>query len=71
MDKEISNEFMKILKKQKINFHMQNKVEKIKKTKLGAVVYTKDQNENDNKNNNEKEGNNRCYICYSFLKQVR
>ena len=44
MDKEISNEFMKILKKQKINFHMQNKVEKIQKTKSGAVVYTKDQN---------------------------
>ena len=31
MDKEISNEFMKILKKQGINFHMQHKVEKIKK----------------------------------------
>ena len=30
MDKEISNEFMKILKKQGINFHMQHKVEKIK-----------------------------------------
>jgi len=48
MDKEISNEFMKILKKQKINFHMQHKVEKIKKNKLGAVVLTKD------KDNNEK-----------------
>jgi len=44
MDKEISNEFMKILKKQKINFHMQNKVEKIQKTKSGAIVHTKDQN---------------------------
>jgi len=44
MDKEISNEFMKILKKQKINFHMQNRVEKIQKTKSGAVVFTKDQN---------------------------
>ena len=31
MDKEISNEFMKILKKQGITFHMQHKVEKIKK----------------------------------------
>ncbi len=31
MDKEISNEFMKILKKQGIYFHMQHKVEKIKK----------------------------------------
>ena len=38
MDKEISNEFMKILKKQGINFHMQHKVEKIKKDKLGALV---------------------------------
>ena len=48
MDKEISNEFMKILKKQKINFHMQNKVEKIQKTKSGAVVYTRDQSGNQN-----------------------
>ena len=48
MDKEISNEFMKILKKQKINFHMQNKVEKIHKTKSGAVVHTKDINGNKN-----------------------
>ena len=48
MDKEISSEFMKILKKQKINFHMQNKVEKIQKTKSGSVVYTKDQNGNKN-----------------------
>ena len=44
MDKEISSEFMKILKRQKINFHMQNKVEKIQKTKSGAIVHTKDQN---------------------------
>ena len=48
MDKEISNEFMKILKKQNINFHMQNKVEKIEKTKSGAIVHTKDQNGNQN-----------------------
>ena len=48
MDKEISSEFMKILKKQKINFHMQNKVEKIQKIKSGSVVYTKDQNGNKN-----------------------
>jgi dihydrolipoamide dehydrogenase len=41
MDKEISNEFMKILKKQGINFHMQHKVEEIKKNKSGAVVSTK------------------------------
>ena len=49
MDKEISNEFMKILKKQGINFHMQHKVEKIKKNNLGAIVSTKD------KNNNQKD----------------
>ncbi len=42
MDKEISNEFMKILKKQGINFHMQHKVEKIKKNSLGAIVSTSD-----------------------------
>ena len=44
MDKEISNEFMKILKKQGINFHLQHKVEKIKKNKLGATVLTEDKN---------------------------
>ena len=48
MDKEISNEFMKILKKQKINFHMQNKVEKIQKTKSSVVVHTIDQSGNQN-----------------------
>jgi dihydrolipoamide dehydrogenase len=48
LDKEISNEFMKILKKQKINFHLQNKVEKIKKNTSGATIYTKDQNGNQN-----------------------
>ena len=49
MDKEISNEFMKILKKQGINFHMQHKVEIIKKNKSGAVVSTinKDGNKKD------------------------
>ena len=36
MDKEISNEFMKILKKQNIKFHMNTKVEKI--TKKGENV---------------------------------
>ena len=41
MDKEISNEFMKILKKQGINFHLQHKVEQITKNKFGAVVSTK------------------------------
>ena len=49
MDKEISTEFMKILKKQGIKFCMQNKVETIKKTKSGAVVSTidKDGKKND------------------------
>ena len=37
MDKEISIEFMKILKKQGIQFHMQNKVEDIKKNTHGAM----------------------------------
>ena len=46
MDKEISTEFMKILKKQGINFHMQHKVEKIEKSNLSAVVSTKDKNGN-------------------------
>ena len=47
MDKEISSEFMKILKKQGINFHMQHKVEKIKKDNSNVVVTTL--NENDKK----------------------
>ncbi len=42
MDKEISSEFMKILKKQGIKFNMQNKVETIKKNKSGAIVSTID-----------------------------
>tara|TARA_B100000963_G_scaffold336301_1_gene331235 strand:+ start:364 stop:1764 length:1401 start_codon:yes stop_codon:yes gene_type:complete len=42
MDKEISDEFMKILKKQGIKFHMQHKVENIKKGKSGATIFTKD-----------------------------
>ena len=46
MDKEISSEFMKILKKQGINFHMQHKVEKISKNDNGASVLTKDNNGN-------------------------
>ena len=46
MDKEISSEFMKILKKQGINFHMEHKVEKIEKKKIGATVLTKDKNGN-------------------------
>ncbi len=49
MDKEISLEFMKILKKQGIKFNMQNKVEKIKKNNSGAIVSTVDK---DGKKNN-------------------
>ena len=48
MDKEISSEFMKILKKQGIKFNMQNKVEKIKKNKSGVTVSTVDKEGNRN-----------------------
>ena len=48
MDKEISSEFMKILKKQGIKFNMQNKVEKIKKNKSGVIVSTVDKEGNKN-----------------------
>ncbi len=44
MDKEISSEFMKILKKQGINFHMETKVEGIKKNLKGATVNIVDKN---------------------------
>jgi dihydrolipoamide dehydrogenase len=46
MDKEISQEFMKILKKQGINFHMQHKVEAVKSNGSGAIVSTKDKDGN-------------------------
>jgi len=59
MDKEISNEFMKILKKQGINFHMQHKVEKIKKSNFGATVSTKD-----------KDGNQKDFDCDVVLISV-
>ena len=42
MDKEISNEFMKILKKQGIKFHMQHKVDQIIKKNSSAVISTTD-----------------------------
>jgi len=48
MDKEISSEFMKILKKQGMKFNMQNKVETIKKNAVGAVVSTVDKDGNKN-----------------------
>ncbi len=48
MDREISKEFMKILKKQGIKFHMQHKVESIKKNNTGAEVFTIDKDGNKN-----------------------
>lgn len=48
MDKEISSEFMKILKKQGMKFYMQNKVETIQKNNSGAVVSTIDKDGNKN-----------------------
>ena len=59
MDKEISSEFMKILKKQGIKFNMQNKVEKIKKNKSGVTVSTVD-----------KEGNKNNFDCDVVLISV-
>ena len=59
MDKEISNEFMKILKKQGINFHMQHKVEVIKKNKSGAIVSTTD-----------KDGKKKDFDCNVVLISV-
>jgi len=44
MDREVSTEFMKILKKQGINFHMQTKVEEIKKDDKGVRILTYDKN---------------------------
>jgi len=40
MDREISKEFMKILENQGLKFHMQHKVEAIKKNNSGAKVMT-------------------------------
>ena len=45
MDKEISKEFMKILTKQGISFHMQTKVESIKNNKTSAKVFLTDKDE--------------------------
>ena len=59
MDKEISSEFMKILKKQGIIFHMQHKVEKIKKNNSGAIIFTKD-----------KDGNKKDFECDVVLISV-
>ena len=59
MDKEISTEFMKILKKQKINFHLQHKVEQIKKNSTNATVSTLD-----------KEGKKKEFDCDVVLVSV-
>ena len=59
MDKEISQEFMKILKKQGIHFHMQQKVEEIKKNNSGAIIKTKD-----------KDGNTKEFTCDVVLISV-
>jgi dihydrolipoamide dehydrogenase len=40
MDREISKEFMKILKKQGMNFSLETKVNSIKKNKDGATIFT-------------------------------
>ncbi len=49
MDREISNEFMKILKKQGIRFQLNTKVEKILKNQNGVSIETSDK---ENKKNN-------------------
>ena len=59
MDKEISNEFMKILKKQGIKFHMQHKVDEITKKNSGAVISTTD-----------KDGNKKDFDCEVVLVSV-
>ena len=59
MDKEISDEFMKILKKQGIKFHMQHKVEKITKKNSSAIVLTMD-----------KDGNTKDFDCDVVLVSV-
>ena len=59
MDREISHEFMKILKKQGMKFHMQHKVEKIKKNNMGAIVSTTD-----------KDGNKKDFDCDVVLISV-
>ena len=49
MDKEISNEFQKLLKKQGINFNLKTKVDSILKNNNGVTVNTTDENGNKNK----------------------
>ena len=59
MDKEISNEFMKVLKKQGIKFHMQHRVESVKKNNSGAIVSTSD-----------RDGNKKDFQCDVVLISV-
>lgn len=59
MDKEIAQEFMKILKKQGINFHLEHKVENVQKNNKGAVVSTSD-----------KSGNKKNFECDIVLISV-
>tara|TARA_Y100000992_G_scaffold301913_1_gene274147 strand:+ start:1266 stop:2666 length:1401 start_codon:yes stop_codon:yes gene_type:complete len=53
MDKEISNEFLKILKKQGIKFNLETKVEKIQKTSSGVIIETRDKNGKKDKFNSD------------------
>ena len=59
MDREISKEFMKILTKQGINFHLQTKVKSIKKKNKGAFVST-----------TNKDGKNINFDCDIVLMSV-
>ncbi len=52
LDKEISNEFMKILKKQNIKFELNTKVEKITKNDQGVIIETSNK---ESKNNIEAD----------------
>ena len=53
MDREISDEFMKILKKQGIIFHLNSKVETIKKNDSEVIVNFSEKNGNKNKLNSD------------------
>ena len=59
MDKEISKELLKILKKQEINFHLETKVESIKKEGKKIIV-----------NTSEKEGKKNAFDCDVVLISV-
>ena len=59
MDKEISKELLKILKKQGINFHLETKVESIKKEGKKVIV-----------NTSEKEGKKNAFDCDVVLISV-